>query len=124
MNEQAHENRIRLMLLDDQAMLRASLGRLLASEPSFEVAGECGNAAEALGILSASRVDVILLDLDQAIEGGDGFMSAARRSGYEGRFLILTGAADARNSAMAIRLGASGSFLKSEQIDRPSRSGK
>ena len=118
MNEQAHENRIRLMLLDDQALFRASLGRLLASEPSLEVAGECGNAAEALGILSASRVDVILLDLDQAIEGGDGFMSAARRSGYEGRFLILTGAADARNSAMAIRLGASGIFLKSEPPDR------
>ena len=118
MNEQAQENRIRLMLLDDQALFRASLGRLLASEPGLEVAGECGNAVEALGILSASRVDVILLDLDHAIEGGDGFMSLARCNGYEGRFLILTGAADARNSAMAIRLGASGIFLKSEPPDR------
>ena len=118
MNEQAREDRTRLILLDDQALFRASLGRLLASEPGLEVAGECGNSAEALAILGASRVDVILLDFEHAIESGDGFMFAARRHGYEGRFLILAGSADARNSAMAIRLGASGIFLKSEPPDR------
>lgn len=118
MNELTHENRIRLVLLDDQALFRASLGRLLASEPGLEVVGECGNTAEALQILSASPVDVVLLDFGQGTEGGDGFMSVARRNGYQGRFLIVAGAADARSSAIAIKLGASGIFLKSEPPDR------
>jgi DNA-binding NarL/FixJ family response regulator len=44
----------------------AGLGRLLASEPGFEVVRECGNSAEALRILSASSVDVVLLDFDHS----------------------------------------------------------
>jgi DNA-binding NarL/FixJ family response regulator len=90
----------------------------LASEPGFEVVGECGNSAEALRILSASPVDVVLLDFDRGTRDGDGFMSAARRNGFQGSFLIVAGAADARSSVIAIRLGASGIFLKSEPPDR------
>ena len=118
MNEPTHESRIRLVLLHDQALFRAGLGRLLASEPGFEVVGECGSSAEALEILKASPVDVVLLDFDRATKDGDGFMPAARRNGYQGRFLIVAAAADARNSATAIKLGASGVFLKSEPPDR------
>jgi DNA-binding NarL/FixJ family response regulator len=117
-NERTHENRIRLVLLDDQALFRASLSRLLVAEFGFEVVGECGNSAEALQILSASPVDVVLLDFGHATEDGDGFMAAARRNGYQGRFLIVAGAADARSSAIAIQLGASGVFLKSEPPGR------
>ena len=118
MNQPTHEGRIRLVLLDDQALFRASLARLLTSEPGFELVGECGNPAEALEILRASPVDVVLLDFDHATEDGDGFMSAARRNGYQGRFLIVAAAADARSSAIAIKLGASGIFLKSEPPHR------
>ncbi len=117
MNEQTQENRIRLLLLDDQALFRASLSHLLASQRGVEVVGECGSAAEALEMLSAAPVDVVLLDPDHATEGGDGFMSAARRSGYQGRFLIVAGAADAGDWALAIKLGASGIFLKYEAPD-------
>jgi DNA-binding NarL/FixJ family response regulator len=63
-------------------------------------------------------VDVVLLDLDRAIEAAETFMSAARGNGYQGRFLIVAGEADARESALAIRLGASGVFLKSESPNR------
>ena len=51
-NQQTHQNRIRLILLDDQALFRAGLGRLLASEPGFEVVGECASSTEALQMLS------------------------------------------------------------------------
>jgi len=117
-SEPTHENRIRLILLDDQALFRASLGRLLASEPGFEVVGECGNSDEALEMLSASPVDLVLLDFDRVTEDDDGFMSMALRNGYQGRFLIVAEAADARSSAMAISLGASGIFLKTDPPDR------
>jgi DNA-binding NarL/FixJ family response regulator len=45
-------------------------------------------------------------------------MSAAHRNGYQGRFLIVAAAADVRSSAIAIKLGASGIFLKSEPPHR------
>ncbi len=118
MSEQTQESRIRLVLLDDHALFRASLGRLLALEPGFEVAGECGNCTEALGILGHSPVDVVLLDFDLGTERGNEFISAARRAGYRGRFLIVAGTADARDSAVALKLGASGVFSKSEAPDR------
>src|ERR1035438_1153640 len=96
MDEQTAENRIRLALADDQVLFRASLGRFLATQPGFELAGECGTAAEVLELLNASAVDIVLSDLDLLTERGDDLISAARSAGYKGRFLIVAGAADAR----------------------------
>lgn len=118
MSEQIQEKRIRLVLLDDHALLRASLGRFLALEPGFEVAGQYGNSTEALELLRHSPVDVVLLDFDLGTERGEEFISAARRVGYQGRFLIVAGTAHARDSAVALMFGASGVFSKSEGPDR------
>jgi two-component system, NarL family, nitrate/nitrite response regulator NarL len=119
-NEQSEHDRIRLILLDNQALFRASLARLLASQPGLEVAAECGSSAEAMEALAGSPVDIVLLDFDHAVasNGDGGFIAAARRHGYQGRFLIVAEAADARISALAIKLGAAGIFLKSEVPDR------
>jgi two-component system response regulator DevR len=118
MHEQTAENRIRLVLVDDQVLFRASLARFLATQPGLELAGECGTAAEALEILNGSPVDIILSDLDLRTESGDDLISAARTAGFQGRFLIVAGSLAARELAAAIKLGASGIFLKSESLDR------
>ena len=118
MGQQTEGNRIRLVLLDDHGLFRASLSRFLASEPGFEIAGECGTSAEALEVLNGSTVDIVLLDFDVRSERGNDFISAARQAGYRGRFLLVTGAADARSAAIALHLGASGIFLKSEAPER------
>ncbi len=117
-------NRIRLVLLDDHGLFRASVGHFLASEPGFEVAGVCGTSAEALEILTGSTVgsgagvDVVLLEFDLGAENGNAFIATARQAGYQGRFLIVAGAADVTNSALALKLGASGIFLKSDAPER------
>jgi DNA-binding NarL/FixJ family response regulator len=118
MEKQTEQNRIRLVLIDEHGLFRASLGCLLASEPGFEVVGECGTSAEALEVLNRSGVDIILLDFDLGSEKASEFIATAREAGYEGRFLIVAGAPDARSSALALKLGASGIFLKSEAPDR------
>jgi DNA-binding NarL/FixJ family response regulator len=111
-------NRIRLILLDDHGLFRASVGHFLASEADFEVVGICGTSGEALEILIGTSVDVVLLEFDLGAEEGTAFIANARRAGFNGRFLIVTRAADGRNSALALKLGASGIFLKSDAPDR------
>lgn len=118
MSEQTEGNQVKLLLVDDQTLFRVSLGRLLASQPGLFVVGQCADCGSALKALCTSVVDVVLLDFDLATEGAGGFMAAARRKGYRGRFLLLAGGADARRSARAIRLGAAGIFLKSQAPDR------
>jgi DNA-binding NarL/FixJ family response regulator len=118
MEQATEQTRIRLMVVDDQALLRASLSRFLATQADLEVVGECGTSAEALGILKSSTVDVVLLDFDSGREQGNDFMSDAREAGFPGRFLILAASLDLRRSAIALTRGASGMFLKCETPDR------
>jgi DNA-binding NarL/FixJ family response regulator len=111
-------NRIRLVLLDDHGLFRASVGHFLASEPGLEVVGVCGSSGEALEILTSSGADIVLLEFDLGAENGNAFITTARQAGYQGRFLIVAGAADVTNSALALKLGASGIFLKSDAPER------
>jgi DNA-binding NarL/FixJ family response regulator len=105
-------NRIRLLVLDDHILFREGLSRLLASEPDFEMTGNCGTGAEALEVLAHKEVDVVLLDFDLGEDHGTQFISAAREAGYQGRFLMITAGMTATESSIALQLGASGVFLK------------
>jgi two-component system, NarL family, nitrate/nitrite response regulator NarL len=118
MEEQTEQERIRLILVDAQALFRTSLSRFLATQPYLEVVGECGTAGEALELLSGSAVDITLLDLALRTQDGEELIPAARRAGYQGRFLVVAGGADATELAHTISLGASGIFLKSEPPER------
>jgi DNA-binding NarL/FixJ family response regulator len=112
MDGQANRERIRLLLLDDHVLFREGLSRLLASEPDFEMVGNCGTSAEALEVLKRSPADIVLLDFDLGEDHGSQFISAARRAGYAGKILMVTAGMDAAESSIALQLGASGIFLK------------
>jgi len=103
---------IRLLLLDDHVLFRESLSRLLATEADFEMAGHCGTAAEALDLLRARPVDVVLLDFDLGGEPVSQFVASARAAGFEGKILMVTAGMNAAESSMALTHGASGIFLK------------
>ena len=118
MNQQTEDHRIHLVLLDELLLFRTSLGQFLAAQPGFDVTGDCGDANEAIEILRTFPVDVVLLELHFGGKPADAFIAAARDAGYGGSFLIVTGAAGARDSAAAIKSGASGIFLKSDASDR------
>ena len=104
--------RIRLLLVDDHILFRDGLSRLLALEPDLEVVGGCGTVAEALDIVGRNPVDIVLLDYDLGEDHGSHFISSARRAGYTGKVLMVTAGMTAKESSTALRLGASGIFLK------------
>ena len=118
MNQQTADNRIHLVLLDELLLFRTSLSQFLASQPGIDVMGDCGDTNEAIEILRTCTVDVVLLELHFAGKPADAFIATARDAGYGGSFLIVTGTAGARESAAAIKSGASGIFLKSDASDR------
>ena len=110
--------RTRLALVDDHGLFREGLGHLLASEPDFEVVGQCSTSTEALRLLEGTPVDLVLLELSIGSESGDEFMSAARQAGYQGRFLLVTAGIDPARAAAVLKLGASGIFLKCNSSNR------
>lgn len=116
--EARQDKSIRLVLVDELGLFRMSLARFLSSEPGYAVVGECGTSTEALRLLKSSTPDVVLLDFEIGTEHGTDFMSTARRAGYPGHFLIVAHAPDVRKSAFALKIGASGIFLKSEPPER------
>jgi two-component system, NarL family, nitrate/nitrite response regulator NarL len=105
-------SKIRILLIDDHALFREGLVRLLEAEPDFAVVAQCASVEEALPFLVSQPVGVVLLDYDLGNEKGSEFFPKARESGFQGRTLILTAGAGNAEISHLIALGASGVFLK------------
>jgi two-component system, NarL family, nitrate/nitrite response regulator NarL len=104
--------RIRLLLLDDHALFRESLSRLLVTESDFQVVAHCATCEEALAALSREAVDLVLLDYDLGEETGLQFIRRAREAGYQGRIFIVTAGMTDSDSVRALGQGVCGIFLK------------
>jgi DNA-binding NarL/FixJ family response regulator len=104
--------RIRLLLVDDHVLFRQSLCRLLDSEPDFQVVADFGTTREALDALQRETVDVVLLDFDLGQDQGSRFIAESRSARQTLKILMVTAGMSAIESSTALRLGASGIFLK------------
>jgi DNA-binding NarL/FixJ family response regulator len=111
MSEQP-DQKIRLLLVDDHALFREGLARLLASEPDFELAVPCSSGEEALRVLESREIDLILLDYDLGAETGSRFLVLAAQRGLKGRVLVVTAGLGDSEVAEMLRLGVTGIFLK------------
>jgi len=104
---------IRLLILDDHALFRESVARLLQAEPGFQVVANCGTSAEALRIINSSGdIDVLLLDMDLGQEKGGDFLDSLRKASFEGKVLLVTAGVNDNEIGSLIRKGISGVFLK------------
>jgi two-component system nitrate/nitrite response regulator NarL len=108
---------IRVLLIDDHAVVRSGLRMLVESQAGLKVAGEAANRAEALAIARREQPDVILLDLDMNSDNGLDFLPELLTTADRARVLILTGVRDPEAYTQAIRLGASGLLLKEKAAD-------
>lgn len=104
--------KIRLLLVDDHALFREGLVRLLGAEPDFEIVGDCGSVEEALEILARKPVDVVLLDVDLGARRGTELVTQARLRGLASRVLVVTAGLSDSEAARLVREGAAGIFLK------------
>jgi len=104
--------KIRVLLADDHAVLRAGLRLLLTSQVDFDVVGEASNGIEALTLAEAQQPDLILLDLSMPGLGGLDALAVLRQKAPQARILILTMHDDPQYLRQALSCGASGYVLK------------
>jgi DNA-binding NarL/FixJ family response regulator len=105
--------KIHLLLLDDHALFRVMLGRLLDTDSEFQVIADCSAIPDALEILANQHVDLVLLDYDLGKrETGFQFIKLARNSGYPGRIFIVTAGMADSDYLSALGQGVCGIFLK------------
>ena len=103
---------IRVLICDDQALVRAGFRAILEAQPDIEVAGEAENGADALALAERRAPDVILMDIRMPVLDG---VEATRRlvaAGSPARILVLTTFDLDEYVHAAIRAGASGFLLK------------
>jgi two-component system nitrate/nitrite response regulator NarL len=108
---------LRLLVVDDHTLFRRGLVALLASEPSLQVVGEAGDAAEAVRRAGELQPDIVLLD--NHLPGATGVQSLAglREAAPSARVVLLTVSEDEEDLQAALRGGASGYLLKTMEGD-------
>jgi two-component system, NarL family, nitrate/nitrite response regulator NarL len=104
---------IRLLILDDHALFREGVSRLLQAEAGLEVVAHCGSITEALRALkSDGAIDVVLLDLDLGQERGTELLQHLQRAQFAGKVLLVTADVSENEIPQLIRKGIGGIFLK------------
>ncbi|MFJ8229116.1 response regulator [Streptomyces sp. NPDC094448] len=104
---------VRVLLADDEAMIRAGVRAILATEPGIEVVAEAGDGRQAVELALRHRPDVALLDI--RMPGTDGLRAAEelRRAAPSVGLIVLTTFSEDEYIARALAAGVSGFLVKS-----------
>lgn len=105
-------DKIRILLVDDHALFREGLSRLLEGQADLEMVASCSTGEEAAAVLRAKPIDLVLLDYDLGKELGFEFIHHARSFGFKGRFLMVTAGMSDVESVHALDMGVGGIFPK------------
>jgi DNA-binding NarL/FixJ family response regulator len=108
---------IRIAIVDDQAIVRAGLARILSPPDGFEVVAECADGSEALEQLPALRPDVVLMDVRMPALDGIAATEHLRRLDEPLDVLVLTTFGEDEVLWGAIEAGAAGFVLKDSSAE-------
>lgn len=103
---------IRIVIADDQAMVRVGLRMVVDSEPGMDVVGEAGDGLEALAVVRRTRPDIVLMDISMPRMDG---LSASKQildDPSPPKVIMLTTFDTDENLYAALRAGTSGFLLK------------
>jgi len=103
---------IRVVVVDDDVLVRAGLGLVLGADPELELVGQAGDGAAALRTIRDSRPDVVLLDIRMPRMDGLAALEALRDAGDAPAVIVLTTFDTDDHVLRALRLGAHGFLLK------------
>jgi DNA-binding NarL/FixJ family response regulator len=110
--------RLRLLLVDDQSLVREALRTLLGLQPDFEIVAEAENGERAVALARAHRPDVILMDLRMPVLGGVDATRQITQLVPAARVVVLTTFEEDEEIFAALRAGAVGYLLKACSADK------
>lgn len=105
--------RIRVLLIDDHALVRAGIRALVSEVDGVEVVGEAGNAGEALPLIEKLQPDIVLLDLSMPGLSGFEVLADTAKRFPNIRVIVLTVHDSGHYAVEALRAGAAGFVPKS-----------
>jgi two-component system, NarL family, response regulator LiaR len=108
---------IRVLIVDDHAVVRQGLRIFLDGEPDFEVVGEAAGGEEAVRLARALRPDIVLMDLLMPGMGGTEATRLIRSELDDVEVVALTSVLDDESVVAMVRAGAIGYLLKSAEAD-------
>lgn len=115
------ERKIRVLLVDDQSLLRSGLAGLLNRNPDMEVTGEAENGQQALEMTITLDPDVILMDVRMPVMDGVTTTRELVRRGTRAGIIILTTFDDDEYIFEGLKAGARGYLLKDAEYDELSQ---
>ena len=113
----ASQASVRVVLVDDQELVRSGMRRILRRRDGFEIVAECADGADLPAALAAHDVDVVLMDL--RMRDVDGITATRRLADVPGSppVLVLTTFDDDEMLSGALRAGAAGFLLKDSSAE-------
>ena len=108
---------IRVLICDDQTVVREGLAAILSTDPEIEVVGLASHGQEALDLMPEARAQVVMMDLQMPVMNGVRATQQLRRQHPGVYVLVLTTYAEDEWVFDAIRAGASGYLLKDIRRD-------
>ncbi|MFE2924756.1 response regulator [Streptomyces goshikiensis] len=103
---------VRVVIADDEPLIRAGIRMILTSAPDIEVVAEAANGREAVELARAHAPDVMLLDIQMPVMDGLTALGELGRAAPEVRALILTTFGEKENVLRALGQGGAGFLLK------------
>jgi DNA-binding NarL/FixJ family response regulator len=111
------DTKIRLLLVDDQMIIRQGLRSLLEAKPDLEVVGEAENGQQAIAQVEALQPDIVLMDVRMPVMDGVAATRLICQQFSQTKVLVLTTFDDDDYVSQAMRLGARGYLLKDTHSD-------
>jgi len=108
---------IRLLIVDDHAILRQGISLMVNEENDFEIVGEAGNGKAALTLAMELQPDIVLLDIFLGTSNGLDIAKQLLRSCPETRIVLFSGFDDEDFLFEAVRIGVHGFLKKTLSID-------
>lgn len=105
-------SRLRILVADDQPLVRAGIRRVIEADATLVVVGEAGDGHEAVALTRALQPDVVLMDIRMPILDGIEATTRLVEGGTEARIVVLTTFGLDEYVLGALRAGASGFVLK------------
>ena len=108
------KNPIRIVILDNHALVRAGIRLLIESQPGMEIVGEAGNLSESIEVVINNTPDIILLELNLAEQESSVIIPSILKVSEQARLILVTGNTDPQVHQLAVENGVMGVIYKTQ----------